>query len=788
MERNWLDVGTGHRMRKFYEPQEESQAERDLPLAHTLRLGRETTIFVQEDPLEALYSEVVDIVKVHAELCSVCKYTLAGFRNWRSSRTNIRGLHHASIADLRLASQRKCPVCQWVTDSLSEKCASDAAVDELVEALAMGSDRLTIVWVSGVRKGWYAANTEPSEFDTTATNQMLFAIHVELDGESLDIEKEVILASRSFRVDMVDPDAEKPDRTIEPGTYTGSRETLDLTKHWLEQCKNLHVACQAMRIKSWQPARLLHWTRSDTSWKSLALCEAKSGDYDSDVRYMTVSHRWTTGQMLLQRSNTQDLRRSVEYGKLKMSVRDALAIASHLGYEYLWVDSLCIRQDDAEDCAQQVMEMDKVYSNSACNIAASDASSNDQGCFFYRDWALLQSYYVRLDGSSSCEARHQLSITDADLDGGLDDSVLAQRAWVFQERMLAPRTIHFCKTQVYWECREMDASETRPMGGTREAGVTHVHVDYSLRPSSIFQWNERKFAHGNKRDEGLWHLIVAWYSNRSLSFPGDRLRALAGISGLWQRMRNDEYLFGLWRNAMPWDLLWYSSGRGKRLREQALAPSWSWASVDCEPWFAHIPDLDARRYLALLLDTIPRTEDGGSETHADADVESLSPKPWTTFGPTTEDCVSRNSALLGSLHDRLVLRLQACIVRLAWFEILDDEDSNGPISKFKLPQEIQSRKSYAATFLSNDVDILNKNEIWFDDEAEKGPETLHCLPIYRDTGMYGEGTGKERIIGLVIKPLDNHNGRYERIGYFDTRRSQFVTTFIGPVQAIIELA
>jgi len=75
-------------------------------------------------------------------------------------------------------------------------------------------------------------------------------------------------------------------------------------------------------------------------------------------------------------------------------------------------DSLCIVQDDPADLGQQILEMDKVYSNSMCNIAAADAATKDEGCFFSRNPELVRTFQVRLDADSSSEARHLLGLQE----------------------------------------------------------------------------------------------------------------------------------------------------------------------------------------------------------------------------------------------------------------------------------------------------------------------------------------------------------------------------------------
>jgi hypothetical protein len=55
---------------------------------------------------------------------------------------------------------------------------------------------------------------------------------------------------------------------------------------------------------------------------------------------------------------------------LPRTIRDALEVTLSIGDCFLWVDSLCIVQDDDEDRDLQIDMMDEIYSNETSTIAA----------------------------------------------------------------------------------------------------------------------------------------------------------------------------------------------------------------------------------------------------------------------------------------------------------------------------------------------------------------------------------------------------------------------------------
>ncbi|KAK5727480.1 hypothetical protein LTR15_003376 [Elasticomyces elasticus] len=351
---------------------------------------------------------------------------------------------------------------------------------------------------------------------------------------------------------------------------------MDLAKFWLERCKASHATCESVRDRGWRPSRLLHW--SSALEESLVLHLAEEEDYDYDVPYLTLSHRWQEHEQVnLQTFNSHSLRERVDFHQLKAAIQDALKFAQYLGYNYLCtfvfvpsislnyilpnvlagVDLLCILQNDAKDRSEHIAQMHKVYSNSICNIAASDAANASEGCFYAHDEQSVQPFLVRLDDDSSDEARHIIRPSRTDTRAVLQKCLLSERAWVLQERVLAPRTVHCCRTQLYWECRAGEASETWPNLVTSAASDGDAR---SFTLNSIFSDNMRSSLGGDAIHRAIWHQLVQDFCRRNLTYPEDKLRAFEGISEAWRSMHGGEYLFGLWRDRLPGDLLWGSRG------------------------------------------------------------------------------------------------------------------------------------------------------------------------------------------------------------------------------------
>ncbi|KAK5685564.1 hypothetical protein LTS10_003645 [Elasticomyces elasticus] len=536
---------------------------------------------------------------------------------------------------------------------------------------------------------------------------------------------------------------------------------MDLAKLWLECCKESHTTCGTVRDQGWRPSRLLHW--SSALEETLQLHLAEEGDYGYDVPYLTLSHRWLEyEQVKLQTFNSQSLRERVDFDQLKAAIQDALKFAQHLGYNYLCtfigvssislhyvlpnvlagVDLLCILQNDAKDRSEHIAQMHKVYSNSICNIAASDAANASEGCFYARDKHSVQSFCVRLDGDSSDEARHIIRPSRTDTRAVLRDCLLSERAWVLQERVLAPRTVHCCRTQLYWECRAGEASETWPNLVPSAASDGDAR---SFTLKSIFSDDMRSSSRGDAVHGAIWHQLIQDFCRRGLTYPEDKLRAFEGINEAWRGMHGGEYLFGLWRDRLPGDLLWGSRGHeglAPIAPNQFVAPSWSWASMDGR---YRPPTYSEHGHFVVTVENIRK-----------APKDSLDSVMSSGEGTTSGKCESATLYLHGH-----VAQLRCLEHKEGVFVLADEDDA---------PSEDWGTLAYE----HSGKDIL------LDSSTRPPPDVVTCVPIWCSDQH-------DEILGLVLTPSPGNHAQFQRLGIFEVHsparrnpssRLARVTTFL----------
>jgi hypothetical protein len=245
--------------------------------------------------------------------------------------------------------------------------------------------------------------------------------------------------------------------------------------------------------------------------------------------------------------------------------------ASRLGVRYIWIDSLCIKQRHAQDWLSESANMHRVYGNSFCNFSATAAKDSGEGLFFAREVHQLWDFEANLNTEGIPGRRSPRQIqTCAIIDPlfweqGIDNAVLNSRGWVLQERIMAPRVLHFCKDQIAWECHEGDAAERYPDGVSslrlseikrgevvlrnRLKGLDPGHDGKALRVARLKTEPVPHLISDIYAFE-LWKRIVEVYSKARLTNPKDKLIALTGIAKMMSGNFDCKYVAGMWERSL----------------------------------------------------------------------------------------------------------------------------------------------------------------------------------------------------------------------------------------------
>ena len=354
--------------------------------------------------------------------------------------------------------------------------------------------------------------------------------------------------------------------TRPPDSTVDSTAAFEQARAWLMDCVNNHGLCGG---KHADPSRLL---RIQSRKPELRL--ETVGDTPCD--YASLSYCWGAPQeQMLTSSNKTKYEDGMDIKALPQTIQDAIRVTRKLGLKYLWVDSLCIIQDDEDDKEAQVRQMDAIFNQSTVTIRVAGASRADAG--FLQRKAETSTGRHRLPffcpNGEIGEMLLERWTTSTDYDPAAEPA--NQRAWILQETLLPQRILTFPSAPhpLQWHCRERRACRGgQPLDLVGTSGDFNVS---GLTALMLIPWRPPPDAWQ------LWTQVLQTYTARRLSNPEDKLRAMATVAELFRRAWGGGYLAGLWERYLVPGLLWKPHPEGiTPMSSQTYDrwPSWSWAS------------------------------------------------------------------------------------------------------------------------------------------------------------------------------------------------------------------
>jgi hypothetical protein len=364
---------------------------------------------------------------------------------------------------------------------------------------------------------------------------------------------------------------------------TGSDETFQQISTWLRSCDS-HDACGESSVTSHGlkslPTRLLKLTNSELHPQVKLIDTAQIGT--KTLEYATLSHCWgDTLAVKLLKSSLESFKLNIQWSDLPKTFQETILVVLHLNIDWLWIDALCIIQDDNDDWRLEAANMMNVYAGSKICIAADASKNGTEGLFRERDPEHRQLFYAP-HSKSSAESSWSMIFHRGDW-RHVDNAPLTQRAWTIQEKYLAPKVLRFTERDVVWQCSECIKVESIPISFDNQP-MMHSMIKKSA-------WKHSLSAHEREQTAyQLWHELATSYTAGSLTVTSDRPIAISGLARVFSGMLNlpeNDYLCGLWRPRLVHGLMWHANGNWSTppdiIRIQDL-PSWSWLSLCREMW------------------------------------------------------------------------------------------------------------------------------------------------------------------------------------------------------------
>ncbi|KAI0109116.1 heterokaryon incompatibility protein-domain-containing protein [Nemania sp. FL0031] len=430
---------------------------------------------------------------------------------------------------------------------------------------------------------------------------------------------------------------------------TFSPASCQLAKNWLGQCRSFHGQHCARHVGGSQlPTRVINVGQGEEQ-PSLLVTSGRRG------LYCALSYCWGKANFITAtRASLSNLIKGIPTKILPRTIKDAIEVTKSLGFQYLWVDSLCILQDDPEDWYREASHMADVYLNAEVTIAATSAHDADGGLFGDSSSYSQIVHPVKLKRNRCLTFK---SFRQSPFHGGCwyvlpypprsdkpKNNVWRTRGWTLQEELLSPRVLSFDSGALQWGCSLTSSSGRHPYFSqqTDFDASTYVNFLSSRQKRMMFQNIPLNYMHQtNARAEDLfcnWEDLVVEFTSRALSRRTDKILAILGLATQISPLLKSSFTQGFWngpysQRSLAWEIdhpaFSPKTSFPKSIEDapgitNLVFPSWSWASVDSPVKYSILNprsrefggiqasmDLDSPlEILSIIEETINGTEQG----------------------------------------------------------------------------------------------------------------------------------------------------------------------------------
>lgn len=386
--------------------------------------------------------------------------------NQASPRKPLRISISKGLERVMYGEENKCCFCRI----LREKIVGDGILDGISE----DDIRLGSFYLNLLDDGPDYAPRLEVELETGQRAPHVFTVH----GIEEDAQRQKPLSGRVVRQDLAN---------------------MEYLREWLDLCEETHD----------DPAQG-EGGRAGPDMTSLRLIDTEEfrvRQVDMPARYACLSYVWGKGSQV-QYTHATRSRLEANHGLqagdglgLPQTIKDAIKVTREVGLRYLWVDALCILQDDPADKASIIAKMGPIYSGATLTIVATANTDPHQG---------LPGVVGNADTPSTRRRRRRQAV--ARVQGGItlaamlhdprkeapdiEASAWSSRAWTFQERALSRRAVHFTDSQMVFKCAHTAAAamfeESVP---PRDPAFRHPAIEDQAEGDLMMRvWRDRSLA------------------------------------------------------------------------------------------------------------------------------------------------------------------------------------------------------------------------------------------------------------------------------------------------------
>jgi len=382
-----------------------------------------------------------------------------------------------------------------------------------------------------------------------------------------------------------------------------SERSFEIASRWLKNCVESHSSCRPP-VEFQKPPKRLIYVGNKTPNPLLV----ETFPDLQHAEWVSLSYRWgEKPSMKLTNDTMNALKNGIPLGDFDATIRDAVVVTRALGISYIWIDALCILQDQNE-WNEEVSKMNEIYGGSTMTlvVASSDSVRNK----FLKERHLK---YIPVAYSTDPAADHRARLfvsPEWDDNEREYNGPWSNRGWTMQEGLFPNRLLHYTSSQIIWKCCEEQRFERGVIERVEDRiAEALTYSDYGdIAFGSGFLWQLPAFLKfkrfkaylpisldypllSDSETFRLWYDLVEEYTPRKFTDISNRLVAISGLARMYGAMiRHPTYVAGLWKEDLIRGLLWHVKGATLIPKGSAdniptsrnFSPSWSWAGVGYE--------------------------------------------------------------------------------------------------------------------------------------------------------------------------------------------------------------
>ncbi|KAG9316274.1 heterokaryon incompatibility protein-domain-containing protein [Chiua virens] len=371
------------------------------------------------------------------------------------------------------------------------------------------------------------------------------------------------------------------------GRYVGPRVDTGLIRAWLDECEHKHgedcMPYLGFLEENKEPAE----EKAQESTFPKFVIDVKEScvvETPSQCRYVALSYVWGEAKVFTHlKENSQALRVRGALNKFPITatIRDAIVLVRSIEERYLWVDSICITQDDKAISEPEIKRMGTIYSKALFTLVVAAGNHANNGIP-----GVGERFRKDVQKVLKIDDYELLTVIDArETPSGIEKTTWAERGWTFQERILSNRVLVFSEDEVYWSCRLASHSEERALEQVRD--IDRLHKPFpELYAATALSWETLSpFDYSQ-----LYYDLLFKYRERQLTRQTDLINAFSGVSEILSKVQDDRFIWGLPESLFSYAMTWSFTGhtvrnevevtilRADKSKEDVPIPSWSWAA------------------------------------------------------------------------------------------------------------------------------------------------------------------------------------------------------------------